>query len=451
MCNTKQAIIEYLTQMASQAPHPGRLEVKLSGIDPLIILKNNRLQTHTLYWHNRERDFEIAGIGIADQVSIDQSNKSWQTQIQNKAKKWPNIKYFGALPFSSRSGKSTLWHEFRNPVFTLPILEFYIENKTAYMAINQDKNNDMSKSIALARHWIDQMHFKAKVTPDQRDLKCLSRVDTPNQKDWHNLIQNTQVSIQKSPLKKAVLSRQSTFNFNQTLCPYTMLYKIRDVEPNTFLFGMSPSQETSFIGGTPERLFKLNGSTLETEALAGSIQRGPTKNLDNQLAEKLLRSQKNIDEHGFVISRIQDVLGPLCKEIKEDTHPQIKKLAHIQHLIYRFKATIKKNTHIQELLTQLHPTPAVAGTPTKEAIQHILDNEPHDRGQYAGPIGWIGNNTAEFAVAIRSGLIQSNSIHLFSGAGIVANSTPEEEWNEIETKISLFKQLFTNPETVYKC
>jgi menaquinone-specific isochorismate synthase len=87
-------------------------------------------------------------------------------------------------------------------------------------------------------------------------------------------------------------------------------------------------------------------------------------------------------------------------------------------------------------MTALHPSPAVGGVPPGKALEYIREHEPFDRGWYAGPVGWIGPNSSEFAVAIRSGLVHDNTLSLYSGAGIVDGSTPEDEWNEIDTKLS---------------
>jgi menaquinone-specific isochorismate synthase len=90
----------------------------------------------------------------------------------------------------------------------------------------------------------------------------------------------------------------------------------------------------------------------------------------------------------------------------------------------------------------LHPTPAVGGYPTSAALTAIRDLEPFDRGWYAGPVGWVGSRGAEFAVALRCGLVRGSSLSLYSGAGIVEGSHPAEEWNEIEQKISDFIRIF---------
>ena len=116
-------------------------------------------------------------------------------------------------------------------------------------------------------------------------------------------------------------------------------------------------------------------------------------------------------------------------------------LTHRSHLYARVSGTLQSDICDADLLRMLHPTPAVGGHPSREAIAAISALEPFDRGWYAGPIGWIGADAAEFAVGIRSGVLERNTLSLFSGAGILTGSTPEGEWQEIEQKICDFLEV----------
>jgi len=118
------------------------------------------------------------------------------------------------------------------------------------------------------------------------------------------------------------------------------------------------------------------------------------------------------------------------------------KLARGRHLVSRARGTLREGVTDWDVLEALHPTPAVGGHPKEEALAEIRTSEPFDRGWYAGPVGWISADAAEFAVGIRSGLVSGRTLRLFSGAGIVAGSVPEEEWAEIEQKIGDFTRIF---------
>ena len=114
------------------------------------------------------------------------------------------------------------------------------------------------------------------------------------------------------------------------------------------------------------------------------------------------------------------------------------RLSRVQHLISRFRGELTEGVTDEAIIERLHPTPAVGGVPVEKARRSIQAIEPFDRGWYAGPVGWVGFDQAEFAVAIRSALVTNGHVRLFSGAGIVHGSTPEREWGEMESKISSF-------------
>lgn len=119
------------------------------------------------------------------------------------------------------------------------------------------------------------------------------------------------------------------------------------------------------------------------------------------------------------------------------------RLARRMHLFAGMWGVLSDKVSDADLMRALHPTPAVGGVPTKVAMEAIAHHEPFDRGWYAGPVGWIGANASEFAVGIRSALVERNRIALYAGAGIVEGSTAEGEWEEIEQKISDFTKSLT--------
>jgi len=119
------------------------------------------------------------------------------------------------------------------------------------------------------------------------------------------------------------------------------------------------------------------------------------------------------------------------------------KLVRVQHLMTGIEGELNKDISDQEILECLHPTPAVGGYPQDKAKELIAEIEPFDRGWYSGPVGWISKDSADFAVAIRSGLITKNKLRIYAGAGIVKGSDPDNEWNEIESKIATFLKVLS--------
>ena len=129
-------------------------------------------------------------------------------------------------------------------------------------------------------------------------------------------------------------------------------------------------------------------------------------------------------------------LEPIIPNLQFPKSPQILKLKNVQHLQTPISGELENDEQVLDLVTRLHPTSAVAGTPTDKAMNIIGNMEAHDRGWYSGPIGWIDDTgDGEFYVALRSALVKDEEAHVFAGGGIVSESHPDTEWEETELKL----------------
>ena len=161
------------------------------------------------------------------------------------------------------------------------------------------------------------------------------------------------------------------------------------------------------------------------------------------MSDNLRKSPKDLHEHQLVVNNLQTILNELCDSVTIDRELTILKLNKVQHLYTQCNGVLNSALTDAEILPKLHPTPAVGGFPRTQALKLIAELEPFARGWYAAPVGWVGCDDTEFAVAIRSGLIDRDRLLLFAGAGIVKGSCSVEEWAEIENKIRHFTDLFT--------
>jgi len=126
----------------------------------------------------------------------------------------------------------------------------------------------------------------------------------------------------------------------------------------------------------------------------------------------------------------------MIRNLQHPDRPQIMKLKNVQHLQTPISGELNEDVTVLDLVARLHPTSAVAGTPTKEAMEVIHKMETHDRGWYSGPIGWLDEKgDGEFYVALRSALVKDEEAHVFAGGGIVSESHPDKEWDETELKL----------------
>lgn len=248
-------------------------------------------------------------------------------------------------------------------------------------------------------------------------------------------VENATDLIKAKKFKKIVLARELSVKLQAPVSDTRILNHLRNQYPDCYSFLISQDGESSFIGSTPERLASFHDREVLTEGLAGSISRGKTASEDAVLEYELLNSQKDLSEHAFVLDAIGENLERYSDLYEHPKTPAVKKLSNVQHLYTPVHAKIKDGVSRTEVLSRLHPTPAVGGYPREAAMPYINKLEYFDRGWYAAPIGWINaNGEGEFVVAIRSGLIKKDEVRFFAGCGIVEDSDPEKEWEETNLK-----------------
>ena len=223
--------------------------------------------------------------------------------------------------------------------------------------------------------------------------------------------------------------------------PIDVLHRLRHRYPNCAIFSVAVG-DRQFLGASPERLVALDGPEVRTEAVAGTARIGSTEATDEELAAEMMASPKIRAEHQFVVDDIIGRLEVLGLQGSCRPDPEVMRLARIQHLRTPITAQVQRrgggvsDMDVMRVASVLHPTPAVAGTPTEEAVDWILEREGFDRGWYAAPLGWCDlDGNGELCVALRSGLVSDSAAVLFSGAGVVAESVSDDELAETAVKL----------------
>ncbi|MBB1381086.1 isochorismate synthase [Shewanella frigidimarina] len=404
---------------------------------PLISWLSAQTLYPKIYWHGRDRNEDVAAIGscktfyFADQVDDNALAQIYQQQ-RNKTNH-QDIRYYGGLAFDRTV---ECWPEFGRAHFILPRIELRRSGNHVRVLVNLNfENGEPEDEIQSALNAIAMVQKPRPLSPPNK-LNLMGRSDLPNFARWKELVEQvTQANFIKST-PKVVLSRHSQIDVDDNIDPWTVLACWQGRNPNSFQFGFQFSPERAFISCSPERLYLRRQQELFTEALAGTTVRGLNPEEDNVLAQALLDDIKNSHENQLVRKHIVDVLTPLSQYVGADEQPKIFKLNHIQHLHRAIRAQLKPGVSDFELLRALHPTPAVGGLPRDAALNFIRQREGYARGWYAGACGYLNHHESEFSVAIRSALIEPRRINLFAGAGIVAGSDPEAEWQELENKLA---------------
>ena len=260
--------------------------------------------------------------------------------------------------------------------------------------------------------------------------------DVPDRSTYDKTIFSVLENIKPGQLEKVVISRSHHVKVGTGFSGVSSMQVLRNAYPKCTSFFFSFPGKGTFFGSTPERLIRLKNRFIQAEALAGTIALGNNMEEDRVLAEKLMRSHKEREEHRLVREQILRKLSPFISNIQYSSIPKIMKLKNVQHLQTPISGQLKGSMTVLDLVSLLHPTSAVAGTPTAEAMNLIRKMETHDRGWYSGPIGWIDETgDGEFYVALRSALVKNEEAHVFAGGGIVSESHPNTEWEETELKL----------------
>ena len=245
-------------------------------------------------------------------------------------------------------------------------------------------------------------------------------------------------------LRKVVLSRPVEVHLRGQLSLSAVLRRLRAGEPNCTIFSM-PVPDGSFFGASPELLVARHGSRVSSHPLAGTVPRGDTARTDADAQRDLAGSTKNRAEHRYVVEAIAAALAPFCEELSVPPEPSVVAFRSVAHLGTRIEGQLTGDgdgdgtTGVLELLRQLHPTPAVGGTPRAEALAFIAAHEAGERGHWAGPVGWVGaDGDGEWMIGIRSAQLNADgaALRLRAGGGIVADSDPEAEAAEADVKLA---------------
>lgn len=255
-------------------------------------------------------------------------------------------------------------------------------------------------------------------------------------------------AIEAGRLRKIVLSRDFLLaSSSGDLEPAGLVKRIESQLTHGQMFCFRFDGDAAFLGATPERLVSVAGTTMRCDCLAGTGPRGAGGQGDDALAALLLSSDKDLREHRFVRDGIVASLEPIARWIEIETRPSVLRLTGLHHLSTSIRGSLRDGLALGELLRRLHPTPAVGGSPRDLALEMIRRLEGRPRGWYAGSVGWIAPDEADFAVAIRSGIVRGGSLRATAGAGIVRGSDPEAEWDETARKADSFLSLFTKAGT----
>jgi menaquinone-specific isochorismate synthase len=418
-------------------------------IDPLAVLDSiYEGEAHHFYMENRQREWAVAGAeavvsGVFNGPGRFDEAKAFARSMD------PHIIAIGdmTLPFSGPLFFSgfTFMDE-TDPGEPFPSCLVFIPQ----WQVARSGDRHVAVANALVRPGVDVAPVAERIWSAHRKFVSFN-YDQPPPAPVYHIIKEEEVGpegaftanveralsrIGEGAYDKVVLSRALDLVFDNPCQPLKILNRLRQDYPQCSTFSLQHENGASFIGATPERLVAVSSGHYTTEAIAGSAPRDPDARMDARLAGGLLSSNKDLREHQHVVDSILRRLSGLGLEASVAPRPGILALPNVQHLRTAIEGELPEDLHILDLAAELHPTPAVGGTPREAAVPDIREWEPFPRGLFAGLSGWFDTRgNGEFAVGIRSALTRGSSARLYAGAGIVEGSEPEAELRETSLKM----------------
>jgi isochorismate synthase len=325
---------------------------------------------------------------------------------------------FGALPFN------------RNATGTLSVPEFVLTQ----FATDETWLTTTSTQDA----W--QELYDAVVAPTQETQRPSSVTFQPAPEVYARHVAHAVEILRRKEIDKVVLARAVLGTAPDPFDAAAIAQRLRPREPICTLYSLPTDDGRRFVGASPELLVRRRGATIECHPLAGTITL-PENVSPDDYETWLLGSTKNLHEHAVVVDEIVSNLSNVYDDITVDAEPSIVALRTVAHLGTRLSARWSGDgpaPDALDVLRMLHPTAAVGGMPREAAYELLRRLEEHDRGNFAGPVGWIdATGDGEWWIGLRGVLLRGREFEAWAGAGIVSESDPFAEREETKDKLAV--------------
>jgi anthranilate synthase component 1 len=247
---------------------------------------------------------------------------------------------------------------------------------------------------------------------------------------------------------QVVLARRQSFDLptdpasGRPLDGIALYRALRRVNPSPYLFFVrTPSFEV--VGASPELLLQVEGDKLTTHPIAGTRPRGANDEEDRILSEQLQRDPKERAEHIMLVDLGRNDLGRVARAgtVTVSKYMEVERYSHVLHLVSHVEGRLRPDLDALDALRAVFPAGTLSGAPKVRAMQLIAAAERERRGLYGGAVGYLGyDGNLDTAITIRSAVLRDGQAHVHTGAGIVAGSVPEREFEETEHKAAALRR-----------
>ncbi len=249
-------------------------------------------------------------------------------------------------------------------------------------------------------------------------------------------------AIASGEVYQCVLSQRWTARLG--LDPFDVYRALRALNPSPYLYYLE-TREATVLGSSPEMLVRCRGGEVETRPIAGTAPRGATPDEDARLADALLADPKERAEHVMLVDLSRNDLGRVCEigSVAVARYAAVEKFSHVQHLVSEVRGRLAPGRTAADALAACFPAGTLTGAPKIRAMELIDGLEAARRGVYGGAVGYFdAAGNCDMAIAIRTAVVEKGLWRIQAGAGIVADSVPEREYAEAESKAAaLFRAI----------
>ncbi len=248
------------------------------------------------------------------------------------------------------------------------------------------------------------------------------------------MVEQAKNYIRAGDIFQVVLSQRLTCQVDDE--PFEIYRRLRTINPSPYLYFLDLG-DTKLIGSSPEMLVRVKDREAETCPIAGTRPRGKSEREDRALARELLANEKERAEHIMLVDLSRNDLGRVCSfgTVRVEQAMEVERFSHVMHMVSKVKGELQAGCTAFDTLKVCFPAGTVSGAPKIRAMEIIEELEPTRRGPYAGAIGYLSfGGHLDSCITIRTILIKDNTAHIQAGAGIVADSDPEKEYEETLNK-----------------
>ncbi len=261
-----------------------------------------------------------------------------------------------------------------------------------------------------------------------------------NRAEFLRIVKRAVEYVEAGDLIQVVLAQR--FQCLQRLDPAAIYRALRLINPSPYLFHFNFKGER-LIGSSPELLVRKNGSRIAVRPIAGTRPRGADAEADQHLAEELLADPKEVAEHIMLVDLGRNDIGRVSVygQVLVEELMKVERYSHVMHIVSHVEGELRPGLDMFDTFRACYPAGTVSGAPKVRALEIIDELEPTRRGPYAGAVGYFGfSGDMDFAITIRTVTMKDDLIHFQAGAGIVADSKPEMEYQETLNKASAMRR-----------